>query len=353
MDQDLLRQTSLLSWDMQRSSVPHFPCFQFISDRLGQSKVYVTFVLMGNEPFCIPAWPISRATHSKVIRTFRKACEIFPTVPQWVARVATSSADRSKIGGLKVQTSDAYLIRRSLIQHEIIFSGEGMTMLTADHIYTFKRCLSALSDHDLPATVHKRCIMSCVHLLRRINTTYTGVKLSKSYLERAYDMHLETSALKEVHQMYLGHFCESGIQDMTVGSDNELPRLPELESPTEQRAANLLPTIDMEAPATDLRTYEPAMSTEPSEAWESDIWSPCRELTVDVTYPRVPALTKLPDFPSPVSTPPSLSGLTTTICSRCLVGIEKQEIICKQKMTTFLSPEWEDFRRIGLGILRC
>lgn len=366
MDRSLLCQSSPFSWDMQLLSMPYFPCFHFISRKLAQSKLYVIIILLDSGCSYVPAWPISRAAHSKLIRICRRACEIFSTVPQWVAQLASCSSDRSKLGRLEARPSDAYLIRRSLIQHEVIFSGEGMTLLTVDHIYTFKQCLSALSEPKLFAAGHKRRTASCVQLLRRINNTYTGVRVSKSYLERAHDTPLDLSALEKVHEVYLRDFREPGIQGLTTDSEDSIsrlpelespterqPRLPELESPTEWQPADLLSGMqDTRATAAELQAPERMGEMTWSEAWDSLIWSPCSDKTADVTYPKVPTLTPVPGFPSPISTPPNLSELTTAVCSRCLVSIETQEASCKQEMTMFLSPEWEDFRRIGLGILK-
>lgn len=353
MEHNFLGHTSPFSWDMQLSSMAHFPCFHFISDSLAQSKLYVIFILLDNEPFCIPAWPISRAAHFKLLRILRKAFETFPTVPKWVAHLASRCIDWSKLKRLEARPSDSYLIKRSLTQREIIYSGEGLSLLTVDHIYTFKRCLNALSVPRLPTAGHKRRVASCVHLLRRINKIYKGVKLSRAYLERAHDMQLQCSGLEEVHQAYFRDFHEPGVQGMHLEWDDEIPRLPELESPSIQRPAdNILSELDTRSPAVELQAYERKVDAAPNEAWESGLWSPCSELAAGVTYPRVPTLTKQPGFSPAVSTPPSFGDLTTTICSRCLVDLEATEAAGRQELSMFLSPEWEDFRRIGLGILK-
>ncbi|KAL8717309.1 MAG: hypothetical protein Q9225_005441 [Loekoesia sp. 1 TL-2023] len=329
--------------------MPHFPCLQFISDKLAHSKLYVIFILSSNEPFYIPAWPISRAIRSTVIKIFRKACQRFPTAPVWVSQIAYSSVDRDASALLEARPSDSYLIRRSLIQHETIFSGEGLTLLTVDHIYTFKKCLLTLSDTDSLYTDRKSHITSCTQLLRRINATYTGVKLSKSYLKRAYGIGIRQEALQEVHKAYTESFGEPGIQDVAVTVDSETPCLPELESPMDQVPMDRILALYAR---TESAPYMQTTDTEPGEAWDSDMWSPCNDLSSgSVTYPKVPALTKLPDSSS-TSRPSSLREIVTTICSRCLVNLEAQDAASKQEMTMFLSPEWENFRRIGLGILR-
>ncbi|KAL8965385.1 MAG: hypothetical protein Q9197_006538 [Variospora fuerteventurae] len=349
MEHTLPDHNSPFSWDMQLSSMAHFPCFHFISERLAQSKLFVILILLDHEPFCIPAGPISRIAHFKFLRILRKAFETFPTVPRWVAHLASGCMNWSKLGRLESRPSDSYLIRRSLIQNELIYSGDGLSLLTVDHIYTFKRCLNALALPRLPTVGYKRRVTSCVHLLRRINQTYKGVKLSKFYLERAHSMQLQHSALEEVHQAYLRDFREPGVQDMRDGS---IPWLPELESPSLQPPADNISELDTTSPEAELQPCTPTLNAASSIAWRPYSFSLCSELDAGVTCPKVRTPSKQPDTSRNVSTPSSPSELTTTICSRCLIDVKATEVADKQEMKTFLSPEWENFMRVGLGILR-
>ncbi|KAL8728293.1 MAG: hypothetical protein Q9181_005396 [Wetmoreana brouardii] len=325
-----------------------------MSERLAQSKLYVILILSGNEPFCIPAWPISSSAQFKVIRIFRKACELFPTTPEWVTRLASRTADWNALDRLEARASDTYLIRRTLIQHEIIFSGEGLTLLNVDHIYTFKKRLLRLSETSPLDRDHERLMESCVHILRRINATYRGIKLSKSYLERAYGMGLSESTLKEVCQAYLHEFSEPGVQGMNVKAGCEVPQLPELESPTDGRPADNFHAPDTMTAVAELSAFMQHLDNTFDEADAADARSPCNDVDSGfVEYPKVPTPTCPPYTPSPVPPPARLDSLTTTICSRCLANIETQAVSCGQEMTTLMSPEWENFRRIGLGISRC
>lgn len=330
---------------MQLSSMPCFPCFQFISQRLAQCKLYVVLILSGNEPSLIPAWPISKGAQSKVVRIFRKACELFPTAPEWVTRIASMSAGRQALSQLEARPSDAYLIRRSLIQHEIIFSGEGLTLLNVDHIWTFKHHLVSLSETASLSRDYKSLMNSCVHLLRRINNTYKGIELSESYLIRAYGIALEQSTLKEVCKAYHEAFGEPGVQGLSTEAECEIPQLPELESPTARQPAEFPPLLDATNKVAKLPT--PTANTASGDVDNIDLWSLCDDLDFDVSYPKVPASS----YPS-ASPQQSLSSITTTICSRCLVEIGAQNTPCAQEMTMLMSPEWEDFRRIGLGIMK-
>ncbi|KAL8867805.1 MAG: hypothetical protein Q9174_005422 [Haloplaca sp. 1 TL-2023] len=349
---------------MQLSSMAHFPCFHFISERLAQSKLYVIFLLSNTGPFFIPAWPISKSAQSKVIRICRKACELYPTTPDWVTKIASMSAGRQSVCQLESRPSDAYLIRRSLIQHEVIYSGEGLTLLSVDHIWTFKNQLLSIPETDSSGQDYKTAVNSCVHLLRRINNIYKGVKLSEAYLARAYGIDLRRPTLSKVCKAYHQAFGQPGLRNFGTG----IPSLPELESPINPRPANLFPPVcaatiaELESPtnpcsanlfppvdaAMIAELESPIKALDSAEMNEVDLWSLYDDYAINVTYPEVPSASSLS-----VVTPPRLESLSTTVCARCLVDMGPQNMACGQEMSMLMGSEWENFRRVGLGILRC
>lgn len=366
---------------MQSSSIPHFPCFRFLSDKLARYKLHIIFILSPSDPLVLNVCSMPRAAETRVISICRRACGIFPTTPEWVSQIASRSTSRHAVDRLAARPSESYLVRRSLIQHEIIFSGEGLTLLSADHIHTFKKQLSILSKIRFTDKDYTSRMDSCIHLLRRINNTYRGVKLSRSYLERAYGTEIRHSTLREVCKAYYRNFEETGVREVSLGADSEIPLLPELESPTTSQPTYLLPELEsptvgqhtcllpeLESPisqnftgipsALDARTRTLGPARTPTaenlddELCDIDMGSPCDYLDIGVTYPKVPSLTKLPGL-SPLSSQPSLDTIITTICSRCLVSMQPEDVRCGQEMQMLLSPELENFRRIGLGILRC
>ncbi|KAL8984090.1 MAG: hypothetical protein Q9205_001866, partial [Flavoplaca limonia] len=85
---------------------------------------------------------------------------------------------------------------------------------------------------------------SCVHLLRRINNTYKGVKLSQTYLERAYGTVLHHSTLREVCKAYDRSFGQTGVRGISVEAEIEIPQLPELESPIDGRPTQRLSELE-------------------------------------------------------------------------------------------------------------
>ncbi|KAI4133275.1 MAG: hypothetical protein LQ338_000333 [Usnochroma carphineum] len=125
-------------------------------------------------------------------------------------------------------------------------------------------------------------------------------------------MHLAESALDEVHKVYLRDFHELGVRDVTSEPDIATSQLAELESPVGQQVIETPEAIEARTTAADLAAFLRTLDPGSIEAWDSGT-----DLSNDsVTYPRVPALTKQPEFSPSLSVPSSRGEISTTICSR-------------------------------------
>jgi len=90
------------------------------------------------------------------------------------------------------------IIRRSLIQNEILFASEGLTLFSLDRLYTFKSTLSSYSRTGLS---HR--LEDAVDELRRLYLANGGRKVSRSDVLRSYDwLSVTDSALADVDKMY-------------------------------------------------------------------------------------------------------------------------------------------------------
>ncbi|CZR61663.1 uncharacterized protein PAC_11560 [Phialocephala subalpina] len=90
------------------------------------------------------------------------------------------------------------LIHRSLTQNEILFSSEGLTLLSLDHVYTFKCQL-----HTYSRTLSPTDLTSAVDELRRLVLAQHGRRITKGYLMRAYDwLGISLAALVDVNEGY-------------------------------------------------------------------------------------------------------------------------------------------------------
>ena len=195
--------------------------------------------------------------------------------------------------------SNSYIIRRSILQHEIIFSGEGLTLLSIDHIYTLKQLLCTLAKKEWVSYSRQVCLFSCVHLFHRINTIYNGINVTKGYIARVYpETALQEAALDEVLAEYGANSCEASIRDVT--SDLDFSTLYDGKPQVENSAAfiaELQDTSPYGRETSDNELINPLMdidlstlySWEPAEPAGIELVSP-----VTVTYPPVRPLSRPP-----------------------------------------------------------
>jgi hypothetical protein len=92
-----------------------------------------------------------------------KGAKKFALGQSWTDALARSQYERQ---------ANEYLIQQSILQNEVVFSREGLTLLNVDRIYTFKRRLCILSNRD--NGTEESYVSSCVHLLHRTIRDFQG-----------------------------------------------------------------------------------------------------------------------------------------------------------------------------------
>ncbi|KAK6864874.1 hypothetical protein PG990_005687 [Apiospora arundinis] len=147
------------------------------------------------------ATPLSAKDEKTMRSTFYKAERKYRAGASWLPPATTAAAC-----GLSGD-----LIRRSLLQNEVLFSAEGLTLLGLDRLYTFKAALSAYARTTLPASsltkpLHlpaDRMMEDAVDELRRLVLANGGRPVTKADLHRRYDwIGVSASALSDVERMY-------------------------------------------------------------------------------------------------------------------------------------------------------
>ncbi|KAI0128592.1 hypothetical protein BJ170DRAFT_335568 [Xylariales sp. AK1849] len=104
------------------------------------------------------------------------------------------------------------LIRRSILQNEVLFSSEGLTLLGLDRLYTFKSALAAYARTTLPkeslgSPIVDGCnsarVEDAVDELRRLVLANGGRRVLKGDLHRTYEwIGVSAGALGDVERMY-------------------------------------------------------------------------------------------------------------------------------------------------------
>lgn len=116
------------------------------------------------------------------------------------------------------------VLHSSILQNEALHSSEGMTLLSLDHLYTFKTALSHYAATRLEPSSHLR-LEDAVDELRRyvLSSTAGRRRLLKSTLVQAYDWlgPVNDAVLAEVTEMYsraYGGTTDMGVEDDLVQS---------------------------------------------------------------------------------------------------------------------------------------
>ena len=257
-------------WDLQTTCKPMLPAFQYISRKLSERGLQVHLIISDHEPYVIPVWCLPRTSQLILAKIVRKARSKFNLRPSFLTALATHSSkkDLPKIYG--IYRPDSYIVRRSIVQHEVVFSDEGLTLLSIDHIYTFKQLLCTLSKKDWVPCAREICLSSSVHLLHRINQIYTNPKASRGYIARVYkEIDFPREVYEEVCSAYNVNFCTASIKDVTTlepdysaladvgpGWDDTSPSTAELPDTSTSDARNT--TADLVSPiaTVDLSTLQ-------------------------------------------------------------------------------------------------
>lgn len=211
-------------WDLQATSKNLEPALSYISRKLNQENLSIALIVSDHSPFVIPVWPLPRKSQLILARIIRKACKKFDLRANWMTSLSVLSK-RAISQVLDTYQPDSYIVRRSIIQHQVIFTEEGLTLLSIDHIYTFKQLMCTLSKPDWVSDhARQACLNSCVNLLHRIRGIYTGKPASQAYIARVYpEIPFYSEILDEVCCAYNSTYCTATIYD--VASQPDIPAI--------------------------------------------------------------------------------------------------------------------------------
>lgn len=311
-------------WDLQETCKPLSPAFDYISSQLAQESLSIHLIVSDQSPFVIPVWDLPLKSQITLCGIVRKACRIFNVAPRWMTALASlPEKDLPRIFG--AYRADDYLVRRSMLQREVVYSSDGLTLLSIDHIFTLKQLLCTLSKKGWVAASRESCLASCVRLLHRIHSVYTGKPASAAYIERVYkDIPFHDDELEEVVTEYNARYCTASIYDLSFQPDYASIHF-EGEDGSSASEAQELP--DSSVPSTDRNTKVSDELVSPMDVeldmvrvWESvALSSPNPDYAlaspVSVFYPSVqkPASSRTSNKSSHTygTTPPSIPPFAT------------------------------------------
>lgn len=317
-------------WDLRTTCMPMLPAFQYISRKLAKRGLSVHLIISDHDPYVVPVWQLPKTSQLVLAKIARKACSKFKLSPSFLTALASHSTKKELPTIFNAYRPDSYIIRRSILQNDVIFNGDGLTLLSIDHIYTFKQLLCTLSKKDWLPCARDVCLSSCVYLLHRINQIYTNPRASKGYMARVYkEIEFQCAAYEEVCSAYNVTFCTASIKDVTT-LEPDYHALADIglnwDSDTSPTAAELPDTSPPPAHSSqeDLISPIAALDLSTLQTWESPSSTHLERISpLTYTYPSItkPSPPPLPtiqsnrfELLSPLSTSPSdLEGRATAL----------------------------------------
>lgn len=162
------------------------PALEYISSKLQQRMMHVTLLVGRGKPYptgqpsdlmVIPITKLDIPSWRTLERIIAKGSKKFSLGQSWSDALGRSQYERQ---------ANEYLVQQSIMQNEVVFSQEGLTLLNMDRIYTFKRRLCILSNRPFSRS-DGQSMSSCVQLLHRLMADFQGRPFSKAFFHRVYE----------------------------------------------------------------------------------------------------------------------------------------------------------------------
>jgi hypothetical protein len=207
------------SFDFETLPPNLLPALEYISNKLRSKMMHVSLIVGRQKPFSadagepdlviVPISPLDTPTSEAFSIITSKAAKKFPLdssssfwtdTLQWCKRGSGKQTERKK-----------YLIHRSIVQNEILFGQEGLTLLNIDRVYTLKHRLRTVSEGKARMPEHVY-ISSCAALLKKTISEYNGRPFSKAFFHLIYDhLHVRDDLLVKVAVEYTQKYGTTGI----------------------------------------------------------------------------------------------------------------------------------------------
>ncbi|KAJ5684576.1 uncharacterized protein N7477_000921 [Penicillium maclennaniae] len=174
------------NFDAETVTLSTLPALEYISQKLQQRMMHVTLLVGRGKPYptgepsdlmIIPITSLDAPAWRILERAISKAAKKFSLGQSWSDALNRSQYERH---------ANEYLVQQSILQNEVVFSQEGLTLLNMDRIYTFKRRLCILSNRPFSRS-DDQSMASCVKLLHRLIADFQGRPFSKAFFHRVYE----------------------------------------------------------------------------------------------------------------------------------------------------------------------
>ncbi|KAJ5770568.1 uncharacterized protein N7511_002619 [Penicillium nucicola] len=215
------------SFDSETIIPSILPAMEYISCKLQQRMMHVTLLVGRGKPYptgqpsdlmVIPVTPLEPQSSRLLERSLAKASRKFSLGTSWTDALGRSQYERK---------ANECLVKQSILQNEVVFSQEGLTLLNMDRIYTFKRRMCILSSRPFSRS-DQPSMTSCIQLLHRIVEDYQGRPFSKAFFDCFYEqLHIPDEQLAAIATAYKSMYKKDAIIIPSVPEPERIPeRLP-------------------------------------------------------------------------------------------------------------------------------
>lgn len=206
------------------------PALKYISSKLQRKSTHVTLVMGGqgmpasidetpNLAF-IPVTPLDSRSWKILYAATKRATRKYSLNRAWMTalvrgRQEQQQQEKQLANANANANNDYYLIQQSILQNDVLFSQEGLTLLSIDRVCTMKRKLCMLShSHNRSSDISENdpTIASCVDLLHHIVSDYQGRSFSKGFFHRVYQqIKVNDDLLAKLAYAYRAKYGRDGI----------------------------------------------------------------------------------------------------------------------------------------------
>lgn len=247
------------NFDAETVTLSTLPALEYISKKLQQRMMHVTLLVGRGKPYptgepsdlmIIPITSLDAPAWRILERAISKAANKFSLGQSWSDALNRSQYERH---------ANEYLVQQSILQNEVVFSQEGLTLLNMDRIYTFKRRLCILSNRPFSRT-DDQSMASCVKLLHRLIADFQGRPFSKAFFHRVYEqLDVRDDLLTAIAAAYKStHKMDAIILPSQPKAEQEKPMV---EKPVIQKSVTPKPVI--QKPVTQKTTIQKPIAQKP------------------------------------------------------------------------------------------
>lgn len=199
-------------FDPNRITPSILSALEYVANKFLSVSTHVRFIVARPTPLpigqgsslnVIPITPLDRQTQVLFAKYIRRAAKKYYLSAQWM-----TTLDLGDSRPLHWE----YIIERTLIQNDILYSHEGLTLFNIDHMYSLKQQLSALS-RDKTGHIPKHIYLeSCLYLLRQIMHATHGRPFTRAFMHCTYDhFHVRDDILLCLEKEYEAKYGREAI----------------------------------------------------------------------------------------------------------------------------------------------